>query len=273
MLESHQAYYVWKCYNETSMLRRIFWFALALALISLASPADTLTDKVLVYTRTYTPDGKGYVHQNIPTSIEAIRSLGAENRFAVDASYDPKLFTKENLKQYKAIIFSNSNNEAFENDEQREAFQSFIRSGGGVVGIHNASGSERKWPYFWSVMGGRFIRHPALQKFTVMVKDKGHPATKDLPDTFEWEDECYLFDQTNPNVKVLLAANPAQLNDPKKDSQPGALRDGMYPLSWYNTFDGGRQYYLALGHKNEHYANPLFRQQLLGGILWVLGRK
>jgi type 1 glutamine amidotransferase len=74
-------------------------------------------------------------------------------------------------------------------------------------------------------------------------------------------------------VKVLLAADPAQLNDPKRAEQPGALRDGQYPLSWYNNFDGGRQYYISLGHKKEHYAEPLFRRQLLGGILWALGRK
>ena len=247
--------------------------ALALALISLAAAADKPKDKVLVYTRNYTPDGKGYVHDNIATSVEAIRQLGAENGFEIDASDDPTLFTIDNLKRYKAIVFSNSNNEAFTNDSQREAFQKFVRSGGGVVGIHVATGSERQWPYFWSVMGGRFIRHPALQKFTVIVKDTNHPATAGLPATFEWEDECYLFDQTNPNVKVLLAADPDQLKDPKRTDQPGALRDGQYPLSWYNTFDGGRQYYISLGHKKEHYAEPILRQQILGGILWAMRRR
>ena len=247
--------------------------ALALALISLAVAADKPKDRVLVYTRNYTPDGKGYVHENIATSVDTIRQLGAENGFDIDASDDPTLFTFENLKKYKAIIFSNSNNEAFTADSQREAFQKFVRSGGGVVGIHIATGSERQWPYFWSVMGGRFIRHPVLQKFTVIVKDTKHPATAGLPATFEWEDECYLFDKTNPDVKVLLAADPAKLKDPKKDTQPGSLRDGQYPLSWYNTFDGGRQYYISLGHKKEHYAEPLLRQQILGGILWAIRRR
>ncbi|HYP06090.1 MAG TPA: ThuA domain-containing protein [Bryobacteraceae bacterium] len=243
--------------------------ALALAAISTCLAAD----KVLVYTRNYTPDGKGYVHDNIATSVEAIRSMGLENGFEVDASDDPKLFTTDHLKKYKAIVFSNSNNEAFENDAQREALQKFVRAGGGVVGIHSATGSERKWPYFWSLMGGRFIRHPVLQKFTVLVKDTNHPSTAGLPAKFEWEDECYLFDQANSHVRVLLAADPAQLQDPKRTEQPGALREGQYPLAWYNTADGGRQYYIALGHKKEHYADPIFRRQVLGGILWVLGRK
>lgn len=250
-------------------MRRIRLAALALAAISTCLAAD----KVLVYTRNYTPDGKGYVHDNIATSVEMIRTMGAANGFEIEASDDPKLFTAENLKLYKAIVFSNSNNEAFTENSQRDAFQKFVRAGGGVVGIHIATGSERKWPYFWSVMGGRFLRHPALQKFTVIVKDTKHPSTAGLPPTFEWEDECYLFDQTNPNVKVLLAADPEKLNDPKRTEQPGALRDGQYPLAWYNTLDGGRQYYISLGHKKEHYAEPIFRQQVLGGILWALGRR
>src|SRR6185369_10404494 len=91
-------------------------FFLSLAAFVLGGGAASAADKVLVYTRNYTPDGKGYVHDNIATSIATIKKMGAENGFDVDASDDPKLFTDSKLKQYKALIFSNSNNEAFEND-------------------------------------------------------------------------------------------------------------------------------------------------------------
>lgn len=236
----------------------------AAALLLLASLALGAQDKILVYTK----NGKGYVHENIATSVEAIRSLGAENGFSADASDDPKVFAPDNLKQYKAIVFSNSNNEGFDTDEQREAFRKYVQSGGGVAGIHIASGTERQWPYFAAVMGGRFVRHPKLQKFTVTVKDRSHPATAGLPATFEWEDECYLFDRVNTNIKVLLTANPSQIDDPKRSGPAPA----EYPLSWYNTHDGGRQYYTALGHKKEHYSDPLLRKQILGGILWAMGK-
>jgi type 1 glutamine amidotransferase len=244
-------------------------FVAVLALVTLAGAED----KVLVYTRNYTPDGKGYVHANIATSVAALKEIGRENGFSVDSTDDPAVFNRANLKQYKAIVFSNSNNEAFTSEEQRDALRKFVQGGGGVMGIHSATGSERKWPYWWSMMGGRFIRHPKLQKFTITVKDSTHPATKGLPATFEWEDECYLFADANSTVKVLLTADPAQLEDPKRESDPGVLREGVYPLSWYNTHDGGRQYYIGLGHKDEHYADPLFRQQLTGGLLWVMGKK
>lgn len=104
--------------------------------------------RVLVYTRNYTSDGKGYVHANIADSVAAIKKMGAEKGFVVDVSDDPATFTEANLKQYAALIFSNSNNEAFSNDAQRSAFKHYIQAGGGFVGIHSASGSERDWPYF-----------------------------------------------------------------------------------------------------------------------------
>src|SRR6266496_458537 len=206
---------------------------LVLALLPGVVPSQQPTaKKILVYNKNFTPDGKEYVHKNIADSVKAIKKMGAENGFAIDSSDDPKLFTPENLKQYRALVFSNSNNEAFENDAQRDAFRKFIEAGGGYVGIHSASGSERKWPYYWTVAGGSFARHPPLQKFTIRVKDHSNPATKHLPDSFEWEDECYFNIYLNPNLHPLLVTDPAKLNDPQRDKWPVDLLGNSLPLAW-----------------------------------------
>jgi len=120
-------------------------------------------------------------------------------------------------------------------------------------------------------MGGKFKRHPRLQKFTVRVVDPNFPATRGLPATFEWEDECYYHENINPDIKPLLVTDPAKLDDPTKDDYPGTRFGNALPLSWYHEYGGGREYYIGLGHKDEHYSNSLFRQQLLGGILWAIG--
>ena len=245
---------------------------LLLLILAATAVAHAAENRVLVFTRNHVTNGKGYVHENIATSVETIRQLGNENGFDVDHSDDPAVFTNENLKKYKALVFSNSNNEAFSDEAQRDAFKAFIQGGGGFVGIHSASGSERQWPYFWSVVGGKFVRHPKLQKFTIRVTDKKHPATKHLPETFEWEDECYYTDHNNPALKPLLVTDPAKLEDPKKAEYPGDKFGDALPLAWYMTFDGGRQFYTALGHRKEHYSDPILRKQLAGGILWVMGR-
>jgi type 1 glutamine amidotransferase len=242
---------------------------LTLALCAAVAPAAER--KILVYTRNYTPDGKGYVHDNIASSVAAIRKLGAANGFAVDVADDPKVFTTANLKQYRALVFSNSNNEAFANDAQRDAFKKYIQSGGGFVGIHSASGSERNWEYYQQVAGGKFKRHPKFQPFTVQVADPDFPAVKGLPATFDWADECYYHEKLNPGIKPVLVTDPRKIVDPQFAADPGELIGGMRPLAWYQTFDGGREFYLALGHKKEDYENPLLTRLILGGIQWAMG--
>lgn len=237
-----------------------------------AAACAAANPRILVYTRNYTPDGKGYVHDNIATSIEAIRKMGAEHGFDVEASDDPKLFTRANLKKYAALVFSNSNNEAFENDEQRAAFREYLEAGGGYVGIHSASGSERAWPYYWSVAGGKFLRHPKMQTFTVRVKDPNHPATRGLPSTFEWNDECYYHDNMAPDIQVLLVTDPAKIDDPRKAEYPGDRFGDSLPLAWHHTVGKGRAFYTALGHKKEHYSDPILTRHIVGGILWAIRR-
>jgi type 1 glutamine amidotransferase len=231
------------------------------------------TPAVLVYTRNFVSSGKGYVHENIATSIEAIRKMGAENGFTVNASDDPSVFTDANLKKYKGLVFSNSNNEAFTNDDQRAAFKHFIQGGGGFVGIHSASGSERKWPYFWSVVGGNFVGHPKLQTFRVEVKDHHFPATRNLPDSFEWTDECYFNAHLNPDIHPLLVTDRTKLSDlDKVKFDPNSFPNPL-PLCWYHQFDGGREFYTALGHRKEEYSDPILYGLIENGILWAIGKK
>jgi len=227
--------------------------------------------RVLVYTKNQV--GKGlYVHANIPASVAAIKKLGAENHFAVDVSDDPASFTDENLKRYKALVFDNTNNQIFDTEEQKAAFQRYIRAGGGFVGIHSASGSMRQWPWFWSVLGGKFSRHAKLQTFTIHVKDPTDPSVAQFPATFEWTDEFYYVDHMPEGLHVLLAGDLTKLNDPGKDKYPGKQFGDEFPLAWRHQFDGGREWYTALGHQPEHYSDPRFTQHLLGGILWAMGQ-
>lgn len=224
------------------------------------------TPRVLVYQR----NGKGYVHDNLAASAAAIQNLGKEHGFAVDVSSNATVFTDANLKQYQALVFANSNNEAFETDDQRAAFQRFIRNGGGFVGLHSSTGSERNWAWFQQMQGAKFLRHPPLQPFTVEVLDRSHPATMHLGTTWAWTDECYFFTNVNPAMRVLLTVDPASLRDAKLQSAPGQKVNGVFPLAWCFEGDGGRRFYTSLGHEIEHYSDPVFRQHLLGGIRWVL---
>lgn len=245
------------------------WFGIVLPASAL--PAKPATQpKILVYTRNHTPDGKGYVHDNIAASVEAIEKMGAESGFFVNLSDDPFVFQESNLKQYAAIIFSNSNNEAFATDAQREAFKHYIESGGGFVGIHSASGSERDWPWFWSMLGGKFAAHPKMQQFVVQVVDPAFPAVKNFPPQFEWTDECYFTDHLNPGIHPVLTTDRTKLVALDAMKIDVASFPEPLPLAWYQEFDGGREFYLALGHNKQDYANPILYGIIRNAILWAM---
>ncbi len=217
----------------------------------------------------YTKNGAGYVHDNIPASIEAIRALGREHGFAVDASEDPAVFTDDNLKKYSALVFSNTNNTVFDTDAQRVALMRYVQAGGGFAAIHSASGTERTWDWFASLLGARFSRHPPFQKFTVLILDRTHPSLAHLPERWEREDECYYLVRMNVNLRVLAVNELKSITDPKE--KPATFGD-VFPSVWYQEFDGGRQWYTSLGHNKDDYGRPEFRRHILGGIQSVVRR-
>ncbi|MBN2413453.1 ThuA domain-containing protein [candidate division KSB1 bacterium] len=225
--------------------------------------------RVLIYTK----NGEGYVHDNISASVDALVAICNTNGILTDVTDNPSVFTIDKLKTFRAVIFSNTNNEAFDTDEQRDAFLLFIQGGGGFVGIHSACCSERDWPWFWAMLGGRFVRHPKFQPFTIKIIDHNHPSTEFLNDTWAWEDECYFMDNLNPDIHVLLAADLTTVDDPDRQDYPGKTFGDLFPLAWYHEYDGGRQYYTALGHQIEHYSDPQFLKHLEGGLLWTIREK
>jgi type 1 glutamine amidotransferase len=188
----------------------------------------------------------------------------------VDAGDDPSAFTEANLARYDALIFSNTNNEVFTSDAQRLALRRYIQAGGGFVGIHTAAGTERNWPWFTDMVGGKFLRHCAFQKFTVRVIDGDHPSTRHFGATWDREDEGFYFTNLNPDIHVLLAHEMSTIRDEGKTQYPGNVFGDLFPSSWCHEFDGGREWYTAYGHSAGHYSDPVFLKHLLGGIQWAM---
>jgi type 1 glutamine amidotransferase len=236
---------------------------IALQVLGAPRPPDWSKVRILLYTK----NGVGYVHDNIPASIEAIRALAAAHKFAVDVSDDPAVFTDDNLKKYNALVFSNTNNVVFDTDAQRVALMRYVQAGGGFVAIHSASGSERTWKWFHGLLGGTFSRHAPIQKFDVRIIDRTHPSVAHLGERWERDDECYYLVRMNVNMRILAANDLTAIKDPKE--APATFGD-LFPSVWYQEYDGGRQWYTSLGHRKEDYARPEYRQHLLGGIQSVV---
>ncbi len=216
------------------------------------------TFKVLVFSKT-----EGFRHSSIPIGIAAIQQLGLDNDFDVDATEDASLFTFSNLIQYDAIIFLSTTGDVL-NADQQAAFEQYIQSGGGYVGIHAASDTEYNWPWYGQLVGAYFDSHPSNQTATIKVADRIHPSTKNLPEYWERFDEWYNY-RENPrgNVHVLATLD--------ENTYSGGNMGYDHPIAWMHDFDGGRAWYTGGGHTEASYSEPLFLEHLLGGILYASG--
>lgn len=219
---------------------------------------DPAKPAILVFYKT-----AGFYHESIPDGIAAIQKLGQENKFAVEATKDASVFNDDNLKKYKAVVFLSTTQDVL-NPQEQTAFEQYIKKGGGFMGIHAATDTEYDWPWYNQLVGAYFDSHPAIQKATILVKDKKHPATAFLPDKWERVDEWYNFKSINPKVKVLATLD--------ESSYKGGKNGANHPAIWYHEFDGGRAFYTAGGHTSESYSEPLFLRHLLAGIKYAMGK-
>jgi type 1 glutamine amidotransferase len=208
---------------------------------------------VLVFSKT-----TGFRHDSIPQGIAAIEALGAEHGFAVESTADAVQFSDAVLARYRVVVFLNTTGDVLASGE-KAAFERYIRSGGGFVGIHSASDTEYGWPWYGRLVGTWFASHPQIQRATVHITNPEHPSMKGLPALWERTDEWYNF-RSNPRgaVEVLATLDEATYS--------GGTMGADHPITWCQEVDGGRSWYTAMGHTKESYAEPLFRAQLLGGI-------
>ncbi|MFP5285580.1 MAG: ThuA domain-containing protein, partial [Thermoanaerobaculia bacterium] len=188
-------------------------------------------DRILVFSRT-----AGFRHASIEPGIAALRELGAANGFEVDATEDAGQFTPANLGRYKAVVFLSTTGDVL-NGEQQTAFMTYIRGGGGFVGIHAAADTEYGWPWYGGLVGAYFASHPAPAQARIRVEKRNHPSTRTLPDPWSRFDEWYDFQQ-NPRsrgVTVLLTLD--------ETSYPGGRMGADHPIAWYHEYEGGRAWY------------------------------
>lgn len=214
---------------------------------------------VLVFSKT-----NGYRHESIETGILAIRKLGADNNFTVDATEDSLDINDKKLSAYQAVIFLSTTGKVL-GEQQEKALQHFIHKGRGFVGIHAAADCEYNWPWYVKMVGASFESHPKQQTAKLLVLDSNHLSCRQLPAIWQRRDEWYNFKNMNPEVKPLIKID--------ETSYEGGKNGDYHPMAWYHDFEGGKVFYTALGHTSESYGEPFFLQHILGGIQYSMGVK
>jgi type 1 glutamine amidotransferase len=239
-------------------MRLLHFFLLISLSLFISSATTNQKNKILVFSKT-----AGFRHASIPKGKEALLLMGKQNNFLVDTTEDATVFNSNNLKQYDAVIFLSTTGDIF-NNEQQTAFENFIRSGKGFVGIHAAADTEYEWPWYNRLVGAYFVSHPKQQKAKLTVTDHKHASTKHLPHVWERFDEWYNYKSRNNDVKVLMTID--------ESSYEGGKEGAYHPMAWYHSFDGGRAFYTALGHTDESYKEENFLKHVLGGIKYACGK-
>lgn len=252
-----------------SIYRTLLCFLMLLLTTVSAGYANDKVDWKKLKALVYTKNGKGYVHDNIPSAVSCIQKLGQRYGFKVDVSDDPSVFTEENLKQYTLLIFPSTNNDVFDTDGQRLVFRRYVEAGGGFVGIHSVIGTERNWKWFKMMMGGTFAWHAKFQNYTVRVIDPDHPSAQGLPEVWIRNDECYFMKELYPGIHTILAHDFSTLQPDEKIKTFSAPFTDLYPASWYQRFDGGHVWITALGHDKKDYQEPVFVQHIMQGLQFV----
>ena len=238
--------------------------ALVVVLIAPAfavSAAPAAEQRVLVFTKT-----AGYRHDSTPRPS---RRCEPSARQAGSMSMRPRTPPGSRGRVSRATERSSSCSTTGDvlDNAQQAAFTAYIRSGGGFVGVHSATDTERDWPWYGRLVGAWSSGHPEIQAATIDVVSPPDGSTMHLPARWARTDEWYGF-LSNPRrngVRVLLTLDEATYQP--RDWGMGA----DHPIAWRHEFDGGRAWYTEGGHTAESYAEPLFVGHLLGGIRYALG--
>jgi uncharacterized protein len=210
----------------------------------------------------------GFKHSSRGLAAETVRALGQKTgawevtAVLENAEQVNQAINAQNLKNIDLVFFANTTGDLGLTPENRKAFYDWINAGGAYAGVHSASDTYHGDADYLNLVRGEFLTHGPQVKVKIFNQDPKHPATREVPASFEIFDEIYLFKNWDRSrVHVLLSMS----KHPNKDEA------GDFPVAWTNRVGKGRMFYTSLGHREDVYQNDLYLKHLTGGLQWALG--
>jgi type 1 glutamine amidotransferase len=237
----------------------MLWRPSTMCCVALVGACGDGKPDVLVYSRT-----NGHRHEDAIAAATAALPAAVpelELRF----SEDPMAFYK--LDDYEAVIFLYTSGNDVLDEAGKAALETFVRDGGGWLGIHSAADTEYLWPFYGRLVVAYFEDHPGIQPATMTVERAGHEALTDVS-VLPWEatDEWYNF-RSNPR----LTGGVVVLATIDESTYTGGTM-GDHPMIWAHENLGGRALYTELGHVADRWSEPNFVQHITSGLRWVIRR-
>lgn len=250
----------------------------AVPVTAAARPAKSR--RVLVYSHC-----NGFVHRGaIAAAKVAFPLLGKRTgAFEVVVSDDLGHFEADRLKEFDAVILSNTTGDLFfpkkggpgseearqRGERLRKNLMAFVKGGKGVMGIHAATDCSYGWKEYGEMMGGYFTGHPWNMNVGIKVDDPGSPVNAAFGgEGFMIHDEIYQFARgvyDRSRQRVLLSLDMA------KTPNRGKREDQDYGISWIKAHGKGRVFYCALGHHQGIFMEPKVLQHYVAGLQYAIG--
>ncbi len=243
------------------MTRGVIIFAVAFcALVAFAFAARAHEGHtVIVFWKT-----AGFVHDDMAARAAEVAEVAEAEGYHVITTADSTIFNDADLADVEAVIFVSSSGSLMTLD-QRAAFQTFVESGGGFVGVHSPGDANNNWDFWNDLVGSDFVSDPSGQHAgTVLISDPNHPSTVGLPDRWDVVDSfANYLPHPRETVHVLATADLRSLK--------GSLMGPDHPVAWCHVFGASRSWTTLLGHPTSMYTDTFFRLHLAGGINWATG--
>ncbi len=173
----------------------------------------------------------------------------------------------------------------------REAFDAFVKNGGGFVSVHAADNSFPAWPAYNAMIGlggwggrtekdgpyvyydhaGKLVRdetpgragsHGPQHAFLIEIREPHHPITEGMPQRWlHAQDECYdRLRGPAENMTVLATA----FSSPEFNGT-----DRNEPMLMVLEYGQGRVFHTTLGHEDYSFEGVGFITTFLRGTEWA----
>src|ERR1700722_7454435 len=218
----------------------------------------------------YAPSAEPDHVQFAEGALNFFSALGAKDSFTFDATSDWTNLNDSHLKKYQLVLWLN---ESPNTAAERLAFQHYMEGGGAWLGFHSSGYNDKdtNWPWFVDFLGGAVFdinSWPPLPA-RLIVDDRTHPATANLPEAFVAPaNEWYVWrpsPRLNKDVRVLVTFDPSNYPLGLKD----VLTGGDLPVVWTNT--KYKMIYMNMGHGDKIFSNAT-QNQLFEDAIVSLGR-
>ena len=150
--------------------------------------------------------------------------------------------------------------------DQEKALLTAVKRGVGLAGWHGGTGDAfRNNTEFQFMVGGQWVAHPGgVIDYTVQIRNKKDPVTKDLSDFAMHSEQYYMH--VDPNVKVLATTKFSNEHAPWTGGS-------VIPVVWKKYYGEGRVFYSSLGHVMKDFKVPEAMEIMKRGIRWAAESK